>query len=62
MISFYLAVMISHGEITKTIGNGFYKTPAECYIATQWPSKDFEEEYKCIKAEGKFISFKVEEK
>lgn len=62
MLSFYVAVMISHGQIKKTIGEGFYKSPEQCYIATQWPSNSYEEEYKCIKAQGKFVSFDIKEK
>lgn len=60
MITFYLAVVLINGDIVRTLGDGVYKTPDECYTATNWP-RDIETraEYKCIKAKGDFVNFKV---
>lgn len=62
MFTLYLAVVLTNGEITRTIGEGVYKTPDQCYSATHWPRDAGDEtrtEYKCMKVKGDFVNLKV---
>ena len=62
MFTLYLAVVLINGEITRTIGTGVFKTPEQCYTATNWPRDSDAEtrtEYKCMKVKGDFINLKV---
>ncbi|WOL22967.1 hypothetical protein [Escherichia phage vB_EcoM_JNE01] len=62
MISLYVAVMLTHGQIDRTVGKGVYTTADECYTATAWPQDEgSSNEFKCLKVKGDFVNLKVVE-
>lgn len=62
MFTLYLAVALTNGEITRTVGEGVLYTPEQCYSATHWPSDagdNTRTEYKCMKVKGDFVNLKI---